>query len=385
MVHSRRLTRRGWMLIVVLIAAGALLGRTSAQRNADTALQTAPLSERMQAGPLVYYDLVKALEYVREYGTQPTNSDGCYVHKNGSCGPMTISPKADGAHFIDCALKAGELEYQGEKRAKCNGGGSNSYISVMALRAMLLTLPHQVITDQLQVVRGDILLIGNATGTDYCWAGFVVQDGTDPGGVRVAVHSIIDSDPPNRIDIVPNSLSCVDLSTDRREFLRLRYDETPPIVRFTGPDTGSYATGSTLTLQWQGIEQPSPGGSWVRWYTLRKAVNGGSFAPVSVNTPNVSAQVTLSEFCSSVTYGIDGVDLAGNPSTMDTLPFTVTLPGDVNGDGVVDQLDIAAVEAAFGVRSGASGYHAPLDLNSDQIINAADLLWLYRHLGDRCP
>ncbi len=50
------------------------------------------------------------------------------------------------------------------------------------------------------------------------------------------------------------------------------------------------------------------------------------------------------------------------------------IPGDVNGDGVVDIGDVAAVAGSFGKQSGDPGFNPNADLNSDGRIDVFDLV-----------
>jgi hypothetical protein len=61
-------------------------------------------------------------------------------------------------------------------------------------------------------------------------------------------------------------------------------------------------------------------------------------------------------------------------------PSGTVVPGDVNGDGVVNCADMALVQAAFGTRLGQPGYQASADLNSDGVINIIDLATVARNL-----
>jgi hypothetical protein len=71
------------------------------------------------------------------------------------------------------------------------------------------------------------------------------------------------------------------------------------------------------------------------------------------------------------------------------LPFgsSVSLPGDVNSDGVVNCDDLRILRASFGKRSGAPGFDARADVNSDNIVDIRDLAFVSRNLpvGTTCP
>jgi hypothetical protein len=57
-----------------------------------------------------------------------------------------------------------------------------------------------------------------------------------------------------------------------------------------------------------------------------------------------------------------------------------TVPGDLNGDGVVDCADIAIVKNAFGTKGGQAGFDSRADINHDKVINIRDLSFVSREL-----
>jgi len=58
--------------------------------------------------------------------------------------------------------------------------------------------------------------------------------------------------------------------------------------------------------------------------------------------------------------------------------YTGEIPGDVNGDGCVDDADLLSVLFAFGNTGGME------DLNSDGVVDDADLLEVLFHFGSGC-
>jgi hypothetical protein len=57
------------------------------------------------------------------------------------------------------------------------------------------------------------------------------------------------------------------------------------------------------------------------------------------------------------------------------------LPGDVNGNGVVDSTDVNSIKSALGAKNGDPGYNFSADSNRDGRINAADLNIARKNLG----
>jgi hypothetical protein len=65
----------------------------------------------------------------------------------------------------------------------------------------------------------------------------------------------------------------------------------------------------------------------------------------------------------------------------------VSLPGDVNGDGVVNCIDVDVVKAAFGTKVGQLGYNREADVYNTGVVNVLDLAYVTQHLptGTKCP
>ena len=61
------------------------------------------------------------------------------------------------------------------------------------------------------------------------------------------------------------------------------------------------------------------------------------------------------------------------------------VPGDINGDGVVDILDALLLAGAFLSRPGSPRWNPNADLNNDGIIDIFDALLLALHFGQHFP
>jgi hypothetical protein len=76
----------------------------------------------------------------------------------------------------------------------------------------------------------------------------------------------------------------------------------------------------------------------------------------------------------------------GAPATQ-TFTLRIALPGDVNGDRVVNCTDLDLVKASLNKYRGEVGYNAAADINNDGVVNVEDLALVARHLpqGTVCP
>jgi len=84
--------------------------------------------------------------------------------------------------------------------------------------------------------------------------------------------------------------------------------------------------------------------------------------------------------------------MPGDAQDYNTAGATVTMnvlavPGDLNGDGVVNCADLAIVKASFGKKTGQAGFDPRADVNGDGIVNILDLSTVARQLpaGKTCP
>jgi hypothetical protein len=89
----------------------------------------------------------------------------------------------------------------------------------------------------------------------------------------------------------------------------------------------------------------------------------------------------------SVAYRITISSSVGTGVTTQNMSPVNIVPGDLNGDGIVNCLDLAIVEAGFGKKSGQAGFNAWADVNNDGVINLLDLAFVSQRVqaGTVCP
>ena len=63
----------------------------------------------------------------------------------------------------------------------------------------------------------------------------------------------------------------------------------------------------------------------------------------------------------------------------------VSLPGDANGDGHVDAVDLAAVATAFNAKEDSPNWNPSRDLNQDGIVDIYDLVLVGVNFGKTSP
>jgi Dockerin type I domain len=60
--------------------------------------------------------------------------------------------------------------------------------------------------------------------------------------------------------------------------------------------------------------------------------------------------------------------------------LTVLKPGDVSHDGNVDCNDVNAIKAALNAKRGAANYNFYADVNGDGVVNVLDLAFVTSHV-----
>jgi hypothetical protein len=66
-------------------------------------------------------------------------------------------------------------------------------------------------------------------------------------------------------------------------------------------------------------------------------------------------------------------------------PAKALVPGDINGDGIVNIYDATLASAAFGSVTGDPNYNLLADMNSDGKIDIFDMLLLAMNFGQTGP
>jgi hypothetical protein len=88
--------------------------------------------------------------------------------------------------------------------------------------------------------------------------------------------------------------------------------------------------------------------------------------------------IPAQDACSTVEYFVRARDVSGNESTSPIKSFVTAgscgIPGDLNGDGVVNAADLATLLNAW-------GKDGPADLNGDGTVNAQDMAILLNNFG----
>jgi hypothetical protein len=78
-----------------------------------------------------------------------------------------------------------------------------------------------------------------------------------------------------------------------------------------------------------------------------------------------------------------GVGVRGLDRSTGEFVLNVSLPGDADGDGVVDRTDMGRVRAAYGTTTGSRRYDSGADTNGDGRVGHFDYGLTHRNLGAR--
>ena len=151
-------------------------------------------------------------------------------------------------------------------------------------------------------------------------------------------------------------------------------------------NNGPVTEGSPVTVSFSGQSDPSPGDTAAGFRNSYDWDNDGIFD--IVDTSSASEPHTFSV---AGTYVVTGRIKDKDGGFTDLSTSVVVTPrepsvkcADVDGDGVVRGKDIAQIALRLGARRGGVRYQPKYDLNSDGVVNLADLLLAIRQLGTRC-
>ena len=107
----------------------------------------------------------------------------------------------------------------------------------------------------------------------------------------------------------------------------------------------------------------------------------GSFAIVEFkvkgNVSNGNHSITVSR----VGLADENLSRIENIETKNAVIKIITLRGDINGDGVVDYIDLAILGSSYGKHRGERGFNRLADLNGDNVVDYLDLAILGSNYG----
>ncbi len=165
-------------------------------------------------------------------------------------------------------------------------------------------------------------------------------------------------------------------------------------VTFTPNDSVNYAVATSAVLLQVTKRTPS-----ITWANPGAITAGATLGPGQLNasvnapgiltyTPPAGTLMTAGLRTLTVTFSpYDDVDYTSATATVTLSVNAMPIPGDLNGDGKIDCLDVALVNAALGKRSGQTGFDARADVNQDHLVDVRDLAFVTQKLpaGTKCP
>ena len=140
------------------------------------------------------------------------------------------------------------------------------------------------------------------------------------------------------------------------------------------------ASGSTVTPMILSVNGPN---GRIVPETLHSIYDPSLLKSGAVTSLGTTAVVSTLKFkpASLATPQTYSVTVMGTNKTTGQFELGFYLPGDANGDGVVNQADITAVKAALHSKAGATNYSFDADANRDGRIGAVDLKYAQENMG----
>jgi len=183
-------------------------------------------------------------------------------------------------------------------------------------------------------------------------------------GVELAIHFLDDAPVGD-----PNAIDLVSLGGDFDGFSALPLDQNAYglALYWRAPSNFDFSNGLNQAdyIQWSNIADPNDLGNLTASFRADEAVFGGTWTNVTdwILTTNNTSSLTLNDLSGAELHGPADYDV--NESSN---------PADLNGDGVVNGADLAALLTQW----GTSG---PADFNNDGVVNGVDLALLLTNWG----
>ena len=139
-----------------------------------------------------------------------------------------------------------------------------------------------------------------------------------------------------------------------------------------------------ITVKISGVQTNSPitpiqvsasGGQTPYAYSMSS--NPATGSGLSINASNGQITGTPTQR-GTFTLTVSVTDNAGTTAT-ESFSMAVSLIGDFNGDGAVNDSDFSLFQTAFGFSQGDDGFNAEMDLNGDGTIGIPDFLIFVSH------
>lgn len=142
-----------------------------------------------------------------------------------------------------------------------------------------------------------------------------------------------------------------------------------------------------------------------RTYKVSKKILDDTQGLVTLRVESISPSLQVNESLelASITFEVTNATTWQNPSIESDFSFGSTelitdtgavdhdkidglyrytpIPGDINGDGIVNIMDLATVARAYGTKPGDPKWNELVDVNNDNIINILDLIPVARNYG----
>jgi WD40 repeat protein/subtilase family serine protease len=144
--------------------------------------------------------------------------------------------------------------------------------------------------------------------------------------------------------------------------------------------SASYTNRPSFMVRWSGADDE--GGSGLRSYTVWVSVDGEPFRVWLNDVTITQAPFDAQSGCHTYAFYVTASDNAGNLTPAPEAPraVIVALPGDINGDRIVDDSDLLEVLFAFGAR----GNNLPADVTGDGVVDDGDLIVVLFNFGNGC-
>ena len=162
----------------------------------------------------------------------------------------------------------------------------------------------------------------------------------------------------------------------------VKSDATPPTINILSPENKTYYIPPPGEIIIAIYPPPSPQiciplnftvdemTSWIGY-----SLNGQANVTVFRNTTLVG--LLPGTYC-MIIYGNDTY---GNMGSSENVYFAVKILGDINGDGIIDIMDLLIIALAYGSQPGDPHWDPDADINNDEIVDIMDAVIIGVNFG----
>jgi len=159
-------------------------------------------------------------------------------------------------------------------------------------------------------------------------------------------------------------------------------DATPPTISILSPENKTYYIPPPDGFIIDIYPPPTPQTCVPLNFTVDEMTSWIGYSLNGQANVTVVGNTTLTGLtCGSHNIIAYANDTYGNMGSSETVYFTVTIFGDINGDGIIDIMDLLIIALAYGSQPGDPHWDPDADINNDEIVDIMDAVIIGVNFG----